>query len=161
MPDPPPDTPQLRCPTCGYDLRGTHVQGRVFRCPECGAITDTLAIVEHHRERRRSTRHLLAGLGFAAALFVGLILARPFFRGRGDLSAVLTIFAVATLLFWAQTVTWIDAPQRLRLAAAGASALLLSIALMLFTGPAAFVGVIASMILFGSFYAWAFHRGYY
>lgn len=46
------DTPNPICPTCGYDLAGTHQPGMIEPCPECGRKVSYQRAIEHPKHPR-------------------------------------------------------------------------------------------------------------
>lgn len=91
MLDDPDDRPQLRCVSCGYDLRGLPAQQTAFRCPECGNLNEILSIVAENQRRRRSARDL-AMASIIALFAVGALTLGPAVKSSLGADAV-AIFA--------------------------------------------------------------------
>src|SRR5262247_1279774 len=66
------EEPELKCPMCGYDLRGSLVQGDLFRCPECGARTDISGIVSAFTAQQYRQRQMLM-FAFTVLLLIAAV----------------------------------------------------------------------------------------
>ena len=109
MIDDPDDRPQLRCISCGYDLRGLPPEGlaqTAFQCPECGAVNELTAIIAEHQRRRLATRDLiraaLVGLAVTGVVVIGGLLLEPL-NIRLNASAV-ALFLVVFVVSWMAVV---------------------------------------------------------
>ena len=98
------------CPQCGYDLRaqaqaepprGGAPRG-LFRCPECGGLTDH-GTIRVARKQRRSRRYLLAAgaTAMASGVLLALLWATLLPRaGPGGVVIFLVVFLGAYALTW-------------------------------------------------------------
>jgi hypothetical protein len=66
--DPLVGVPWLKCPVCGYDLRGLSEN----RCPECGKSFDPTKLQITHETQTRETLSVLAAV-FGAKIFISLL----------------------------------------------------------------------------------------
>jgi len=114
------EEPELKCPMCGYDLRGSLGEDDRFRCPECGAHTNAQAIIDEHAQRQHHQKQVLWFASFVMALLVFLTVA-PTISFLHDEMNVLGIFAVAAIAFilWLSSLQWVSAPLNFRLLFAG------------------------------------------
>jgi predicted RNA-binding Zn-ribbon protein involved in translation (DUF1610 family) len=67
------DRPQLRCVSCGYDLRGLSAKGTAFDCPECGTVNELTAIIEDNQRRQRTVRDVMSAAAVGLLIIGGLI----------------------------------------------------------------------------------------
>lgn len=110
---------KLACPTCGYDLRGTPPEDPArddVRCPECGAMTHTAAILsEQHRLAREARNRFALLVGAVVLVFVVTVL----WPALSSLAAALSgSMAPAFLLllgfFYVMSFAFFESPQHFR-----------------------------------------------
>jgi predicted RNA-binding Zn-ribbon protein involved in translation (DUF1610 family) len=100
MLDDPDDRPELRCVSCGYDLRGLPAAHTAFRCPECGTMNEILSIVAENQRRRQSARDLTMA-AIIGLLIVGAVTIVPAARSLLGVDAVAVIAPLLVIgLMW-------------------------------------------------------------
>ena len=126
------EQPELKCPTCGYDLHGLEAdRDGIFRCPECGGLTDIMAIVDEHARRMREQRRMIGVAIAMISIFGTLMFVPAIVPGRAGLhldafallrfAAYLTVWLLLTWRFYA-------IPLPAKLIVAGISAGLMTLA---------------------------------
>jgi hypothetical protein len=152
------DQPELKCPTCGYDLRGSSVEGDLFRCPECGAFTNIKAIVDEHGRRQDRQRQAL-WFGFFALVLVAAVTFAPrieFIRRSFDGIGIFAVSALAFIL-WLSSLRWESAPWKFRLLFAVGGGL----TVLLFASHGSHrLTMVPLLAWWIAFHIWAAARGY-
>jgi len=152
------EEPELKCPMCGYDLRGSLVEGDLFRCPECGGRTDISQIVNAFSAQQYRQRQMLM---FA---FTVLLLVAAATIGKGILDKLhitgmgLFGFCMLAVILWLSSLRWATAPwvTRVVFALGGASLMVLDTSI----GAGRLLLFVPIMIWFVGFHIWALRQGY-
>jgi len=150
----------LHCPTCNYDLRGSHVERDIYRCPECGAITNREAIRLASRGGVWRSLSFTRMILFAILTFPLVALIHFLLKYSQDLFlhffAIVAIFVVGLV----GSMRWADAPWRVRVIFAIGLAMSISVG---FLFSREYVKPVSGLLFVGWFLGfdiWAAIRGY-
>ena len=125
------DQPELKCPTCGYDLHGLEPdRDGLYRCPECGGLTNIMAIIDEHARRMRDQRRIITTVIAMITVFATFMLVPAIVPGKA-----VHLDGFALVRFGAYFAMWLVVAWRFyalsllsRIAAAAISAALMTLA---------------------------------
>lgn len=155
------DKPELKCPTCGYDLHGLQTdRDGLFRCPECGGLTDIMAMVDAHARRVRHDRRIRMALTVTFGLsglvsVVSWLESLHWFRARPTLMVSMVLYFLLILMSWRRVA---NLDWRTALIWAFLTALMLSLPRTVLSRDSAWVLYPAGLAIFVGVLIWAGRR---